>query len=239
MGYRRYVYPPAIGLLLYVLVLLVLIIVLPLLFLGVTQVVFRRLGFTPLAAFTILVLSLLGSAVNIPVYKMVSKQPILAIRYYTFYGITYPVPTVVPSPQKTIVALNLGGAIIPTAISTYLWVKEYPHTPQILVCLLIVTLVCYRLAKPIEGVGIVMPAFVPPIVAATSAFIVSLGDSPLLFASAYIAGSLGTLIGADLLNLKKLSTLRAQIVSIGGAGTFDGIFVSGILAVVIAVLFSL
>jgi uncharacterized membrane protein len=51
---------------------------------------------------------------------------------------------------------------------------------------------------------------------------------------AYIAGSFGTLIGADLLNLNKLADLKAPILSIGGAGTFDGIFVTGIVAVLIA-----
>ena len=51
---------------------------------------------------------------------------------------------------------------------------------------------------------------------------------------AYICGSLGTLIGADVLNLGKLKGLGAPIASIGGAGTFDAIFVTGLLAVLLA-----
>jgi uncharacterized membrane protein len=51
---------------------------------------------------------------------------------------------------------------------------------------------------------------------------------------AYIAGSMGTLIGADLTNLHKVAGLGAPIASIGGAGTFDGIFLTGILAVLLA-----
>ena len=51
---------------------------------------------------------------------------------------------------------------------------------------------------------------------------------------AYIGGSLGTLIGADLLNLDKLRGLGAPIASIGGAGTFDGVFLTGVVAVLIA-----
>ena len=51
---------------------------------------------------------------------------------------------------------------------------------------------------------------------------------------AYISGSLGTLIGADLLNLDKLQGLGAPVASIGGAGTFDGVFLTGIAAVLIA-----
>jgi uncharacterized membrane protein len=50
---------------------------------------------------------------------------------------------------------------------------------------------------------------------------------------AYIAGTLGCLIGADLLNLHRLAGLGAPIASIGGAGTFDGIFFTGIAAVLI------
>jgi uncharacterized membrane protein len=51
---------------------------------------------------------------------------------------------------------------------------------------------------------------------------------------AYIGGSLGTLVGADLLNLGRVQGLGAPMVSIGGAGTFDGIFLTGVLAVLIA-----
>jgi uncharacterized membrane protein len=51
---------------------------------------------------------------------------------------------------------------------------------------------------------------------------------------AYIGGSLGVLIGADLTNLDKISGLGAPVASIGGAGTFDGIFVTGLFAVLLA-----
>jgi Protein of unknown function (DUF1614) len=51
---------------------------------------------------------------------------------------------------------------------------------------------------------------------------------------AYICGSLGTLIGADLLNLGQIQAPGAPIASIGGAGRFDGIFMTGILAVLLA-----
>ena len=50
----------------------------------------------------------------------------------------------------------------------------------------------------------------------------------------YKAGVLGTLIGADLINLRKIPKLGAPVASIGGAGTFDGVFLSGVIAVIIA-----
>jgi uncharacterized membrane protein len=52
-------------------------------------------------------------------------------------------------------------------------------------------------------------------------------DAPL----AYVSGSLGVLIGADLFNLEKIRGLGAPVASIGGAGTFDGVFLTGIIAV--------
>jgi uncharacterized membrane protein len=45
---------------------------------------------------------------------------------------------------------------------------------------------------------------------------------------------MGTLIGADLMNFDKLAQLKAPVLSIGGAGTFDGIFLTGIASVLIA-----
>jgi uncharacterized membrane protein len=83
----------------------------------------------------------------------------------------------------------------------------------------------------VEGVGIAIPVFIPPLVAASTGLLLSPQHAPAL---AYIAGSLGTLIGADLLNLDKLHGLGAPVVSIGGAGTFDGIFLIGLIAVLLA-----
>jgi uncharacterized membrane protein len=55
----------------------------------------------------------------------------------------------------------------------------------------------------------------------------------LIFAVAYISGTLGTLIGADLLNMRAITKLGAPVVSIGGAGTFDGVFLAGVIAVLL------
>jgi uncharacterized membrane protein len=95
----------------------------------------------------------------------------------------------------------------------------------------ILVFVTHRLAKPVKGVGIAMPAFIPPLVAALVSVIFSYDYAPVL---AYIGGTLGTLIGADILNIDKIKNLGAPVASIGGAGTFDGIFLSGIMAVLLA-----
>jgi uncharacterized membrane protein len=128
------------------------------------------------------------------------------------------------------VAVNVGGAVIPTMMSVYLlarnrlWVKAALATAAVAV-------VCYWLSRPIPGLGIAEPVFVPPVTTAIVALLLSREQAAPL---AYIGGSLGTLIGADLLNLGNIRGLGAPVASIGGAGTFDGIFLIGIVAVLIA-----
>ncbi len=90
--------------------------------------------------------------------------------------------------------------------------------------------VCYWLAKPIEGIGIAMPSLFPALLAAVSAlFLVPHQAPPVAF-----AGVLGPLIGADLLHLRDIEGITTVIASIGGAGTFDGIVLSGIVAAYLA-----
>jgi uncharacterized membrane protein len=91
--------------------------------------------------------------------------------------------------------------------------------------------VIHASATPVQGVGIAVPVFAPVIATAILAFILSREYAAPL---AYIGGSMGTLIGADLMNLDKIGGLGAPVASIGGAGTFDGIFLTGILAVLLA-----
>jgi uncharacterized membrane protein len=91
--------------------------------------------------------------------------------------------------------------------------------------------VTYVLARPVAGVGIVVPTIVPPLAAAAAALLLSRDAAP---AIAYVAGTIGTLVGADLLHLRGALALGAPVLSIGGAGTFDGIFLTGILAALLA-----
>lgn len=92
-------------------------------------------------------------------------------------------------------------------------------------------MVAHSLARPVKGLGIAMPALIPPLIATLIALIISAENAALL---AYVSGTLGVLIGADLLNLNKVLELDAPIVSIGGAGTFDGIFLTGIISALLA-----
>lgn len=195
---------------------------------GVLKYAYEKMGVGQRYVFSVLVLSLLGSYVNIPVAELPEEQ-VLSGEEIIFFGVRYVVPLVEEWP-RTIIAVNVGGAVIPTLLSLYLLVKNSLYI-QGLVGVAIVTGVVYALAQPVKGVGIAVPVFIPPVVAAVVALLFAREAAPPL---AYIAGSLGTLLGGDLLNLGRIHGLGAPIVSIGGAGTFDGIFLTGILAVLLA-----
>jgi len=129
-----------------------------------------------------------------------------------------------------VIAVNIGGAVIPSLLSLYLVLKNRIWSAAA-VSTLVVTIACYLLAQPVPGIGIAIPSLVPPIIASTVALLLARTN---VAAVAYVSGSLGTLIGADLLNLGRIQGLGAPVVSIGGAGTFDGVFLTGIIAVLLA-----
>jgi len=173
-------------------------------------------------------LSIVGSALNLPVAGM-RGSVLLGPRVVRVYGIRYLVPAV-RERRETVIAVNVGGAVVPAGLAVYLIWREHLGT-KALIAVGVVAAVSLALARPVKGVGIVLPGLVPPVVAAVTALAIS---EPLAPALAYVSGVLGTLIGADLLNLPRIRKLGATVASIGGAGTFDGIFLSGLLAVLIA-----
>lgn len=189
---------------------------------------YEKIGISQRNAFAVLLYSLLGSYVNIPIADLPPQQ-VVSNQEVSFFGMRYVVPEVHEWP-RTVIAVNVGGAVIPTLLSLYLVAKNGLYGPSLL-GVAIVAAIVHRLAYPVPGVGIACPTFIPPLAAAVIALVLSRRSAPAL---AYVAGSLGTLIGADLLNLDKVQGLGAPIASIGGAGTFDGIFMSGILAVLLA-----
>lgn len=195
---------------------------------GILEYVFESLGVSRRYMLALLLFSLLGSYVNIPVAQLPGGH-VRAGEVVNFYGIPYVVPVLVNSPG-TVLAVNLGGAVIPFVLSMYLLVKHRLYGEAFL-GVAIVTVVVHLMARPVQGVGIAVPIFIPPLVTAIVALILSWRNPAPL---AYIAGSMGTLIGADLLNLGKIRGLGAPVASIGGAGKFDGIFLTGIVAVLLA-----
>jgi len=199
--------------------------------LDVLSFAYARVGVPAGWLLGVLTASFLGSFFNIPVWHLETERDPEDVRVVTVFGVQYLVTRPV-EPRRTTVAINVGGALVPTALSAYLVVHDHIELVALLATAF-VALVVHALARPVPGLGIAVPTLVPAIVAALTAFVVTVHD---VAAVAYVAGSLGVLIGADLTNMRKTRSLGAGMVSIGGAGTFDGIFVTGILAVLLAAL---
>jgi len=196
--------------------------------LGVLRYAYTSLGVSSNMAMLLLFGSLLGSYVNIPVARF-SEHNVMLGQEVDFFGMRYVVPVLADWPG-TVIAVNVGGAVIPILLSVYLLNKNRLWREG-LVAIACLSALCYWLATPVHGVGIALPLLAPSIAAAIVALVISRRYAAPL---AYAGGSLGALIGADLLNLPKIQGLGAPVASIGGAGTFDGIFLTGIIAVLIA-----
>ena len=195
---------------------------------GILSYAYEKMGVSRRYVFLVLFLSLLGSMVNIPIARL-GPERVISDEDVDFFGMHYRVPMVRQWPG-TVLAVNVGGAVIPTILSGYLLVKNSLYL-RALVGVIIVAPQSTCWHSRCSGVGIAVPTFAPPVIAAAVALLLSREFAAPL---AYISGTLGTLIGADLLNLDHLAGLGAPVASIGGAGTFDGVFLVGIIAVLLA-----
>ncbi len=221
---------------LFVVLLLILFSIAVFLFIGVTEAAFQRIGFSRAGFFVILSLTFIGSFVNIPIKKIQGTENVVDYEEVNFFWVTYRIPQFFRRQVSTLVAINVGGAVIPIFVSTYLLVIHPSLFIYSLIGVFFSSLVVRLVARQVKGVGIVTPLFVPPIAAAVISLLIYHGAGVAIIA--YVSGTLGALIGADLSNLRGITKLRAPVVSIGGAGTFDGVFLTGIMAVLLASLFT-
>lgn len=200
-------------------------------FLALGEVAFERIGFSPFEFVLIMTGTLIGSTINIPVGEVKGVEPLVEVHEVRAFWIRYRIPRVRYRQVSTIVAVNVGGAIIPVLVSAYiLWIHPgvlaYALAGAIATAILV-----HLMAKQVRGVGIVTPALLPPLAAALISYILLPGSPAVV---AYVSGSIGALVGADLTNLRGISRLGAPMASIGGAGTFDGVFLTGLIAVLLA-----
>ncbi|NIO39482.1 MAG: DUF1614 domain-containing protein [Burkholderiales bacterium] len=195
----------------------------------VLTIAFDKLGLSAQSAYLLLIVTLAGSMLNIPLFTIGSNfsaesrwpREILAWAQQHHYLF----------PGKTLILVNVGGCVVPVAFSIYLFIANDVPTLQSIICVAVVSAVSFAVSRPVRGLGIGMPILFAPLTAAGIAYAMAADNAAPL---AYIGGTVGVLVGADLLRLKDIRTLGAPFASIGGAGSFDGIFISGLLAVLLA-----
>ncbi len=195
-----------------------------------------------LLASWLLVLSPPLSFVNIVVARIRHRgvyQAVLEVEYQVVFGIPVPVPRVRLVEASTLLAVNVGGALVPAAVSGILLYAAYSAYGggalwAALAAASATAAVTFAFSRAVEGVGVVVPAILPPVTSALASTML-VGPGPEASAIAYFAGTIGSLLGADVLRLAvELRRIKAPVVSVGGAGVFDGVFLSGLLAALLA-----
>lgn len=193
------------------------------------EIAFVKLGLTPEAASFLLLGTLLGSAINLPLYSLHTKET----GHLVISPDRKPIREIYQPARggKIVIAVNVGGCLIPVGLCLYFISLQLIDPIKIMAGILAITILSYNFSRLIPGLGVGMPVFLAPIVSALVAIILDPEHAAHL---AYISGVLGVLIGADILRLKTITALGTPVAAIGGAGTFDGIFITGIIAALLA-----
>ncbi|HSH28787.1 MAG TPA: DUF1614 domain-containing protein [Thiohalobacter sp.] len=194
---------------------------------GALTLAFDKLGLSPAGGFILLTASILGSLINLPLARIDTGHVKPLPPNWWAHGFLRHRPAFTGT---TLVAVNVGGGLIPVVFSLYLLLTQPVSFGAALLAVAAVSLTSFAFSRPVAGLGIGMPIFIAPVTAALAALLIDLEQAAPL---AYIGGTLGVLVGADLLRLGDIRRLAAPIASIGGAGTFDGIFITGIIAVLL------
>jgi uncharacterized membrane protein len=193
------------------------------------EIAFAKLGLSPEASILVLVGTLVGSGINLPVYALKTKESWRQLNSSAQKPVW---ELFTPAKEgRVVIAVNLGGCVIPVGLSLYFVSQQLLDPMKLLIALLAITAISYRFSRLIPGIGVGMPILVAPLVSAILALSLEPAHAAQL---AYISGVLGVLIGADILHLKDIASFGAPVASIGGAGTFDGIFLTGIIAALLA-----
>ena len=194
---------------------------------GVLTVAFEKLDLSPDSAYLLFITILAGSLVNLPLFSMKSEPPNLEELPPQLRELYRRIPYT----GKTVVMANVGGCVVPAAFCLYLLAHHPLNIFYVAIAVAAVTVLSFKTSRRVPGVGMGMPILFAPVLAA----LVSVALDPANAAPmAFISGTLGVLIGADLLHLKEIRKMGTPFASIGGAGSFDGIFISGIVAVLLA-----
>lgn len=195
----------------------------------VFEIAFAKLGISREISVLLIVGTLLGSGVNLPVYSVPNHAAghfVMLPERKMIWEVYQPARD-----GKTVIAVNVGGCVLPVILSFYFISLQLINPINVLLGVSVIAGLSYKLSRLIAGLGVGMPILLAPLAAALLAFLLEPEHAAQL---AYISGVLGVLIGADILRINAMAALGAPIAAIGGAGTFDGIFITGIIAALLA-----
>jgi uncharacterized membrane protein len=214
------------------------VLVIPLLVLGLAGAAFSRLGLSWVEAVAVILLMLLGSFVNIPLWtfrrsmrKTTTGTPAV---FDAFTG--EPVPD---EGLATGLSLNLGGAVIPFAVSVFLLAEVQRLTGESLllqagIAILMVALVTQGSTSVIPAYGIHAPLLLPAVSAIVLGLLINGGTGLSAAVVAFAGGTMGTVLGAGIFTLVRLKNIAVSRISIGGSGMFGAVFLCGLFAALIA-----
>ncbi len=216
------------------LIVAILVVLLPFLFGELMFASPSKLHLSPPVAFACVIAIFGGGLINIPVKSIVRNWDVID-NPLAIYGLAGFWPQLQRVRRTTTIAVNVGGCLIPAGLALYEIVYLAALSRSGLAAAaaggIANVVVCYLVARPMAGIGIVMPGVVSPVVAAVLALLLAPDVAP---PAAFVIGVIGPLLGADLLHLRDLEVGEIGVVSVGGAGTFDGIVLSGIVAAYLA-----
>jgi uncharacterized membrane protein len=217
-----------------IILVVLLILIIPLLLLGLVGAAFTKLGFSWITALAVVLLILLGSRINIPVYRIRRDTVRFSQKEYFYQNGTMPTQI-----WETILLVNFGGAVLPVCVSAYLLYRatQIAGTPlfyPVGLGVLAVVLVSAITTQMIPGIGFKVPLLLPALAALLAGLLLSAGTGLSAAVIAFVSGTVGTLLGANVAHLFKVKDLEVPGVSIGGEGTFGAIFLCCILPALIA-----
>ena len=207
---------------------------------------FSKLGLTPAQGVLMLIAILIGRFVNLPVFtseRLIVVPSPRTMRYtMDSDGRHMEIEQDTANElKKQVFAINLGGCILPLLLSLTFLVSLHLSGRAdgvytwIGFAMVMVAGGCYVMAKADPFTGLRVPLIMPALMTFVSVYFFV--PEPFRPVAAYVAGTMGTILGGNLIPLltpRIRNAVGTPLVSIGGAGTFGGVFVAGILAVLLA-----
>jgi len=206
---------------------------------------FSRLGLTTFQGVLMFMAIVVGRTVNIPVFTsqrlvMVRRPRVVTCTMDSAGRSSCLDEEPASELKRQVFAVNVGGCLLPLLLSlTFLLGTAQGAAAQgwgwIGFALVVVAGGCYAITRPHPLTGLRIPLFIPALMTFLSVYFFV--PEPIRPLAAYVAGTMGTILGgnvAPLLTPRIRNRVATPLVSIGGAGTFGGVLVAGVLAVLLA-----